>query len=267
MSTSTGAPAAFARSLGQNDITNGAAAATAPTPPTTLRRADQEAALLRSTVASDHASTPVPVSASARTPNVGARRESPPVRGNAQNRVDYTGFAASRRKPGAACAWNPDRNQRLQARTPRRVRRADRRTRPTGPALRSAASVYNAVRVLEASPCCANSGSFSRRPARCASPRCSSSRRCGPISLPRMQRPRRQRRAVTQETVDAGDRRRRSRATPTPRRRRCRRSSTSTRARRCARAIPLADDPLLRRYFPDLAERLPRQRRRAWAPA
>ena len=35
MSTSTGAPAALARSLGQNDITNGAAAATAPMPPTT----------------------------------------------------------------------------------------------------------------------------------------------------------------------------------------------------------------------------------------
>ena len=36
MSTSTGAPAAFARSLGQNDITNGVAAAIAPMPPTTL---------------------------------------------------------------------------------------------------------------------------------------------------------------------------------------------------------------------------------------
>ena len=35
MSTSTGAPAAFARAEGQNDITNGVAAATAPTPPTT----------------------------------------------------------------------------------------------------------------------------------------------------------------------------------------------------------------------------------------
>ena len=35
MSTSTGAPAAFARSLGKNDITNGVATATAPTPPTT----------------------------------------------------------------------------------------------------------------------------------------------------------------------------------------------------------------------------------------
>ncbi len=34
MSTSTGAPAAFARSLGKNDITNGVAAATTPTPPT-----------------------------------------------------------------------------------------------------------------------------------------------------------------------------------------------------------------------------------------
>jgi hypothetical protein len=36
MSTSTGAPAALARSLGKNDITNGVAAATTPTPPTAL---------------------------------------------------------------------------------------------------------------------------------------------------------------------------------------------------------------------------------------
>ena len=35
MSISTGAPAAFARSLGQNDITKGVATATAPMPPTT----------------------------------------------------------------------------------------------------------------------------------------------------------------------------------------------------------------------------------------
>src|SRR6266542_6408741 len=36
MSISTGAPAAFARSLGKNDITKGVAAAATPTPPTTL---------------------------------------------------------------------------------------------------------------------------------------------------------------------------------------------------------------------------------------
>ena len=36
MSTSTGAPAALARSLGNIDSTNGVAAATAPIPPTTL---------------------------------------------------------------------------------------------------------------------------------------------------------------------------------------------------------------------------------------
>src|SRR5512132_1067547 len=35
MSTSIGAPAAFARSLGHSDITNGTATATAPSPPTT----------------------------------------------------------------------------------------------------------------------------------------------------------------------------------------------------------------------------------------
>jgi len=35
MSTSMGAPAAFARADGQNDITNGTAAAATPTPPTT----------------------------------------------------------------------------------------------------------------------------------------------------------------------------------------------------------------------------------------
>ena len=35
MSTSTGAPAALARSLGKNDITKGTAVATAPMPPTT----------------------------------------------------------------------------------------------------------------------------------------------------------------------------------------------------------------------------------------
>ena len=47
MSTSTGAPAALARAEGQNDITNGTAAATAPTPPTTPLGDDQEPAFVR----------------------------------------------------------------------------------------------------------------------------------------------------------------------------------------------------------------------------
>ena len=45
MSTSTGAPAAFARSLGKNDITNGVAAADHADAADDAGRADQEAAL------------------------------------------------------------------------------------------------------------------------------------------------------------------------------------------------------------------------------
>ena len=138
------------------------------------------------------------------------------------------------------------------------LRRA-RDARPRGFAPRSG---YNRERSHHGDrPCCANSGSSSRRPARCASRRCSSSRRCGRTCCRAL--------AGTREaasSLHAGDRRRPSStprgraATPTRRRRRCPRSSTSTRARRCAQRSPLADDPLLRRYFPDLAERVPPQR-------
>ena len=51
-----------------------------------------------------------------------------------------------------------------------------------------------------------------------------------------------------------------SRASPTRRRRRCPRSSTSTRARRCASAGRSPTTRCCAATFPDLAERLPRQR-------
>src|SRR6478672_3251741 len=52
MSTSTGAPAAFARSLGHSDITNGVATATAPIPPTTEVAPIRKRRLSLSTIAS-----------------------------------------------------------------------------------------------------------------------------------------------------------------------------------------------------------------------
>ena len=54
MSTSIGAPAALARSLGQSDITNGTATATAPMPPTTEVAPIRNRRLSLFTIASVH---------------------------------------------------------------------------------------------------------------------------------------------------------------------------------------------------------------------
>ena len=101
--------------------------------------------------------------------------------------------------------------------------------------------------------CSASSGSSSRRPARCASPRCSSSSRCARTCC-RARTGRFEQRHRHAGGRHVRRRRRGWRATRTPRRRRCPRSSTSTPARKCARAIRSLDDPLFRRYFPDLAD-------------
>ena len=142
MSTSTGAPAAFARSLGKNDITNGVATATAPMPPTTLVAPIRKRRFPSFTVAS--AMTTCPPSLPAGRLAVGAGSKPAP---NGKP-VDYKGFAAPAGSPAPACELNPARNQRVDAALaptaglrPRRLRVA---ASGRGPArLRSAASVYN----------------------------------------------------------------------------------------------------------------------------
>ena len=88
MSTSIGAPAAFARSLGKSDMTNGVAVLTTPTPPTTLVAPTRKRRFPRSTVRSirHDNSSPVP----ARHRGCAAHRQKPaPIR----KLFDYTGFA------------------------------------------------------------------------------------------------------------------------------------------------------------------------------
>ena len=127
-----------------------------------------------------------------------------------------------------------------------------------------AAAVYNRSPLPTPTPSCsANSGCCSRKRARSCSRCCSSSRRCVPTSCRGFRGAGQRRAAAAGERAGArvasgaGERPSRS---PRPRRKRCRRWSTSTRARRCAARNPMPDDALLRRYFPDLAERLPPQR-------
>ena len=109
-------------------------------------------------------------------------------------------------------------------------------------------------------PCSKASGCCSRRPARCAWRRCSSSPRCVPTccrASPGAPAPV----VLTQETPAA--------APPAAPRRRMRYADAAKKAmpavvniytsKECARAIRSLDDPLFRRYFPDLAERLPQR--------
>ena len=67
----------------------------------------------------------------------------------------------------------------------RRIRRLD-----GAPTCADARMRRRQSRTTILSPCCANSGSSSRRPARCASPRCSWSRRCAPTCCRASTRPR-----------------------------------------------------------------------------
>ena len=87
MSTSTGAPAAFARSLGQNDITNGVAVATTPTPPTTLVAPIRKRRFPLSTVASV-AMRRVPFV----SPRVGNESGAALETGLVAKPIDYTGL-------------------------------------------------------------------------------------------------------------------------------------------------------------------------------
>ena len=162
----------------------------------------------------------------------------PFARRGSQNLRDYTGFATSRRKPrtpksARKCAvesggWTRDPPRCADARRTRR---------------RSPPSIL--------SPCCANSGSSSRRPARCASPRCSSSSTLRPDLLPRAHRA---------ASATSSSRRRRRR--PSSRRKVATYADAAKKAMPAVVNIytskevrsrnPLADDPLFRRYFPDL---------------
>ena len=100
--------------------------------------------------------------------------------------------------------------------------------------------------------CSANSGSSSRRPARCASPRCSSSRRCGPTCSPDGNAPRRRRAAAGD--VDAGNRCRPSRVYADAAKKAMPAVVNIYTSKEMRQRSPLVDDPLLRRYFPDLAD-------------
>ena len=127
---------------------------------------------------------------------------------------------------------------------------------------RQGARDYNpGSETLRQTPCYASSGCCSRRPARSASPCCSSSRRCAPISC---------RASPARPPASSPCR---SRPRRRPRARPAQAASFANAARRAMPAVvniysskavksrnPVLDDTLLQRLFPDFAQRVPSRR-------
>src|SRR5207237_3070370 len=104
-STSTGAPAAFARSLGHIDITNGTAVATMPMPPTTLVATTRKRRLSASTSAGSVALLGVPAG-SAIVAYASFSVNTPRIAHCSQKPIDYTGFDDRAGSSAPACRLN-----------------------------------------------------------------------------------------------------------------------------------------------------------------
>ena len=242
MSTSIGAPAALARSLGQNDITNGTAAATAPTPPTTDVAPIRNRRLSLFTIAS----VPIPAFRRGLSPRCktfelyGIRAYSFEARGDFRPDCLAETGACNQDSAGTELAA---------------LASARRQGALATPTIMAASQGSSA-------PCCESSGCCSRRRARCASARCSSSRRCAPTCCRACPRKGDNVVLLREATASAPA------AAPGP-------STYADAAKKAMPAVvniytskavrtrnPLLDDSILRRYFPDLAERAPTRRAR-----
>ena len=175
MSTSTGAPAAFARSLGQkrHDERHARPRRHRCRRPRRSRRSGSGACLRRRWLTV--AMRPPSPCLLRRSRSVQPRRVHKPS--------NYTGFARRVGSPASIIAMkSPAETRALRSPSSNSALRNARRIATAQEHAVRATSYNCAITRLRDSPCCASSGSSSRRPARCALRRCSSSRRCGRIS-------------------------------------------------------------------------------------
>ena len=226
------------------------AAATTPMPPTTLRRADQEAALaFVYAVRSARHSAPRPLPCRSNAVRLPCRA---PVlkRRSTRKPVDYKGFARSRRKPrrrttlefrseSAGCAR---RRRAAVAGSRRRAIIADSSSERVQPVLRKLLAAFRAG--LHAVP----RRAVRRRDAAPGSAAARLRTSAGSVVLLQETARRRSRRRQVASYADAA-----KKAMPAV--------VNIYTSKEMRQRNPLLDDPLLRRYFPDLAERVPRAAR------